>query len=123
MMTNSLHQSMDNNNDNTYSSKPPPYQHKSLKGINWVIFPQNQYVQLWDNIFLCVLVYYCFAIPYTAGVSGGYWMATVPWWFILNMILNAFYVVDTFMLFFRAYYDKDGVSLYIMFIAIKMHMT
>ena len=46
-MTNLLHQIMDNNeNYNSSSSKPPPYQHKSLKGINWVIFPQNQYVQL-----------------------------------------------------------------------------
>jgi len=40
------------------------------------------------------------------------------------MILNAFYVVDTFMLFFRAYYDKDGVSsIPIFIIAIqRVHM-
>jgi len=44
-MTN-LHQINNNENYNNNSSKPPPYQHRSLKGINWVIFPQNQYVQL-----------------------------------------------------------------------------
>ena len=72
------------------NNKPPL--HPSLKGIKYVLFPQDKYVQYWDNTFLCVLIYYCFSIPYTAGVSGGYWMYHYEWWFIVNMILNAFYL-------------------------------
>ena len=72
------------------NNKPPL--HPSLKGIKYVLFPQHKYLQYWDNTFLCVLIYYCFSIPYTAGVSGGYWMYHYEWWFIVNMILNAFYL-------------------------------
>ena len=74
---------MDNNNENynNNSNKPPPYQHKSLKGINWVIFPQNQYVQL-ESPLIIVLFYdvnscvpyevlnWCFIWPYMTYVSS-----------------------------------------------------
>ena len=119
------------------SNKTPKhhYPHPSLKGINYVLFPHDKWVQHWDNFFLCVLFYYCFSIPYTVGVSGGYWMYKNGPWFIANLFLNAVYVgkrvkwycvsswqyfnpleiaalVDTFMQFFRAYYDENGIIVY-----------
>ena len=69
-----------------------PYSHPSLKGIKYVLFPHNRYVQYWDNFFLGVLLYYCFAIPYTVGISGGYWMYRNTAWFIVNMLLNVAYI-------------------------------
>ena len=69
----------ENNNHRSTKNKTSqqPFEHPSLKGIKYVLFPHNKYVQLWENCFLCVLIYYCFAIPYTVGCSGGYWMVHV----------------------------------------------
>ena len=69
----------------------PPLVHPSLRGMKYVIFPRNPYVQHWDNFFLCVLLYYCFSIPYVVGVSGGYRMYANSAWFVVNMLLNVFY--------------------------------
>ena len=46
------------------------------------------------------------------GVSGGYRLYIHPGWFGFNMLLNMIYVTDTFMHFFRAYYDDDGKLVY-----------
>jgi len=91
---------------------PSPPHHPSLEGIDYVLFPHDPCVQIWDNFFLCVLLYYCFAIPYTVGVSGGYWMYHNIGWFFVNMLLNLVYIADTIMQFFKAYYDKDGRIVY-----------
>ena len=69
----------------------PPLVHPSLRGMKYVIFPRNRYIQHWDNFFLCVLLYYCFSIPYVVGVSGGYQMYANRAWIVVNMLLNVFY--------------------------------
>ncbi|KAL7543046.1 hypothetical protein ACHAXR_012355 [Thalassiosira sp. AJA248-18] len=90
----------------------PPYSHPSLKGIKYVLFPHDTYVQHWDNFFLCILLYYCFSIPYTVGISGGYRMYHNTGWFAVNVGTNCPPTVDTFMQFFRAYYTEDGLLVY-----------
>lgn len=81
------------------SRRPRPYPHPSLRGMQYVLFPHNKYVQHWDNFFLCVLLYYCFSIPYTVGVSGGYWMYTNTAWFFVNLVLNVVYVGECAVIF------------------------
>lgn len=63
-------------------------------------------------MFLLLLLYYCFSIPYVIGVSGGYRMYKIKPWLGFNMFLNMLYIIDTFMYFFRAYYDENGKLVY-----------
>eukprot|EP00984_Skeletonema_dohrnii_P031979 scaffold25271_cov86-Skeletonema_dohrnii-CCMP3373.AAC.2 len=89
----------------------PPV-HPTLKGNKWVLYPSNHHVQQWDTMFLIILVYYAFAIPYMIGVSGGYHMIHQTGWLVVNLIINGIYIIDTFMQFFRAYYDDEGMLVY-----------
>ncbi len=33
-------------------------------------------------------------------------------WLLINLIINVIYIMDTFILFFRAYYDDEGILVY-----------
>jgi hypothetical protein len=46
------------------------------------------------------------------GVSGGYLMLKSPGWLVVNLIIGLFYIIDTFMQFFRSYYDDEGILVY-----------
>jgi len=35
-----------------------------------------------------------------------------PGWLVINLIISVIYIIDVFMLFFRAYYDSDGMLVY-----------
>mmetsp|Transcript_494 Transcript_494/g.632 ORF Transcript_494/g.632 Transcript_494/m.632 type:complete len:564 (+) Transcript_494:215-1906(+) len=86
--------------------------HPTLKDNEWVLYPYNHWVQKWDTMFLMILIYYAFAIPYIIGVSGGYHMLHQMGWLVVNFVINALYIIDTFMQFFRAYHDDEGMLVY-----------
>eukprot|EP00956_Cyclotella_meneghiniana_P024715 scaffold50014_cov66-Cyclotella_meneghiniana.AAC.7 len=67
----------------------------SLKGYKYVIFPNSKLY-----------------IPFNLGISAGYLTLTNNWWLGFNLLLNALFVVDTFLAFFRAYRDDHGVLIY-----------
>ena len=46
--------------------------HPSLRGIKFVIFPDNVWGQRWDFIMICAIWYFCFYISFFLGISGGY---------------------------------------------------
>ena len=72
--------------------------HPSLKGIEYVLFPYDPRVQIWDNCFLVALLYYSFAIPYMIGISGGYTMQNSVVWLVINILLNFLFLGETFYL-------------------------
>ena len=37
--------------------------HPSLQGQGYVLYSRGRWVQYWDNMFLLLLLYYCFSIP------------------------------------------------------------
>jgi hypothetical protein len=86
--------------------------HPTLKGNEWVLYPSYKWVQNWDVLFLTVLIYYTFAIPYMIGISGGYYMLHNLGWLIVNLTANVIFIIDMFMHFFRAYYDDEGIIVY-----------
>ena len=112
----------------------------SLKGIKYVIFPENKHAQRWDFVILWSIWYYAFYIPFHFGISGGYYTVYYDGFLVFNMIVNgtflskytiynclfwydgtiifyldptsSLYIVDTFMRFFRAFRDKNGRIVY-----------
>mmetsp|Transcript_5639 Transcript_5639/g.14109 ORF Transcript_5639/g.14109 Transcript_5639/m.14109 type:complete len:550 (-) Transcript_5639:868-2517(-) len=84
----------------------------NLKGIKYVIFPDNRAAQVWDVVMVTVIWYYAFYFPFHFGISGGYFSMYNQPFAILNLIINATFIVDTFLSFFRAYRDKNGRLVY-----------
>ena len=78
-----------------YTSNP------SLKGIKYVIFPENKFAQVWDFIIILAIWYYAFYIPFHLGISGGYYTVYYTWFLVVNMIVNFTFILDTFLAFFR----------------------
>ena len=60
----------------------------SLKGIKYVIFPENKYAQWWDFVMICSIWYYAFYIPFHFGISGGYYTVYSDGFLAFNMIVN-----------------------------------
>mmetsp|Transcript_20538 Transcript_20538/g.44575 ORF Transcript_20538/g.44575 Transcript_20538/m.44575 type:complete len:568 (-) Transcript_20538:1001-2704(-) len=84
----------------------------SLKGIKYVIFPNNRWAQRWDMVMIMAIWYYAFYIPFHFGISAGYFTVYYDGFMIFNIIVNATFLVDTFLSFFRAYRDKNGRIVY-----------
>lgn len=55
---------------NDRKSKPPI--HPSLEGERYVLYPRGRWVQNWDNMFLFLLLYYCFSIPVSRRRRDGF---------------------------------------------------
>ena len=83
-----------------------------LKGLKWVIFPEDRIAQVWDFLMILVIIFYAFYIPFHAGISGGYCLISSRAFFSIVVSMNAVFFIDTFMIFFRAYRDKRGVLIF-----------
>ena len=70
------------------SQKESVVRPKSLKGIRFVIFPENHLVQLWDFIMILVIWYYSFYIPFHICISGGYYAAANQGFTIFTFVVN-----------------------------------
>ena len=46
----------------------------SLKGLRWIIFPDNRVAQVWDLMMIVAIWFYAFALPFQMGISGGYFI-------------------------------------------------
>ena len=79
-----------------------------VKSLKWVIFPDNKWIKRWDLLVLAGLFLLAFILPYQIGVSGGVAILTHVTWLVVNILLNAIFLVDTFLYFFRTYYRPDG---------------
>lgn len=75
---------------------------KSAAKKHRVIFSDNVYIRYWDAFMLTLCILYAFTIPYQLGVSGGAPLIQNFGWFFVQVTLNAFFLVDTFLPFFRA---------------------
>lgn len=82
--------------------------HPSIRGIRFVIFPDNPWIQRWDVLVLCMLLAVALIVPYQVGVSGGVHLLQHPVWFAVNVVINSVFFVDTFVYFFRAYRGQTG---------------
>lgn len=50
--------------------------------------------------------------PVSFSFSGGYHIVHQMGWLVINLVINALYIIDTFMQFFRAYHDHEGMLVY-----------
>ena len=92
----------DNNGESSSITHPSKYNvNPSLKGIKYVIFPENKFAQIWDFIIILAIWYYAFYIPFHFGISGGYYTVYYTWFLVVNMIVNFTFILDTFLAFFR----------------------
>ena len=76
--------------------------------LDRVIFPENKWIKRWDMLVLVALFILMFTLPYQLGVSGGVRILESVGLLVSNVIMNAIFFVDTFLIFFRAYNTKDG---------------
>lgn len=58
---------------------------------------------------LFLLVCLAFIIPFQVGISGGWYLVTQPAWFAINVTINVIFFIDTWLYFYRAYYNKQGI--------------
>lgn len=78
------------------------------KHPKWIIFPTNKWIRWWDGLMLWALFILSFSLPYQIGVSGGYYLIVNDAWFAVTLFMNGIFFVDTFLYFFRSFYDKRG---------------
>ena len=111
----------------TSPSLTPP--DSRIKNLKYVIFPDNRWIQVWDLFMIFAIWNYAFSIPFSFGISRGYYSATSQGYWIYRVIINIGFfgnktysikyysifpqtntlcIVDTFLPFFRAYRDKHG---------------
>ena len=83
-----------------------------LKGIKYVIFPENKFLRVWDTLMILVIIFYTFYIPFHGGISGGYLIVTSRPFFCFVVSMNAIFFIDTFICFFRAYRDEKGLLVF-----------
>lgn len=84
----------------------------TLKGIQYVIFPSNPWIQAWDLLMITSIWYYSFSFPFSVGISAGYYSLSNFGYTIFNVTLNIFFIADTVLGFFRAYRDKNERIVY-----------
>lgn len=83
-----------------------------LKGLKYVIFPDENRAQAWDFLMILVIIFYAFYIPFHAGISSGYLTFTSEAFFGFAASMNAVFFIDTILVFFRAYRDENGVLIF-----------
>ena len=79
--------------------------------MKYTIFPENKWVKRWDILIILELIILLFILPFQLGVSSSVLLDfyRFPGWASFNVFINACFVVDTFLYFFRAYQDpKTG---------------
>ncbi|KAL3817490.1 hypothetical protein ACHAXA_007080 [Cyclostephanos tholiformis] len=79
-----------------------------MKNLKYVIFPENRWIQVWDLFMIFAIWNYAFSIPFSFGISRGYYVAVSKGYWIYRVIINTGFFVDIFLPFFRAYRDKNG---------------
>jgi hypothetical protein len=83
-----------------------------LKGIKYVIFPDEKRAQVWDFLMILVIIFYAFYIPFHAAISSGYLTFTNTPFFVIVVSTNAVFFIDTFLIFLRAYRDENGLLIF-----------
>mmetsp|Transcript_20736 Transcript_20736/g.33787 ORF Transcript_20736/g.33787 Transcript_20736/m.33787 type:complete len:609 (+) Transcript_20736:367-2193(+) len=78
------------------------------KRLKWILYPNNRFLKAWDMLVLFLLFCLSWYLPYQIGVSGGYFLLKSNVWLTINVLINVAFVIDTFLYFFRAYYDDRG---------------
>jgi len=73
-----------------------------------LLMPDSSWMKNWDALMLFLLVQLMFFLPFQLGVSGNYIAFTHVGLQTYNMICSFIFWIDTFLPFFRAYYDKRG---------------
>lgn len=61
---------------------------------------------------ILVIIFYAFYIPFHGGISEGYLTYNNLRFFCFVVSMNAVFVVDTFMVFFRAFHDDNGMLVF-----------
>mmetsp|Transcript_20730 Transcript_20730/g.46032 ORF Transcript_20730/g.46032 Transcript_20730/m.46032 type:complete len:584 (-) Transcript_20730:831-2582(-) len=84
----------------------------SLKGLRWIIFPDNRLAQVWDMVMIMAIWFYAFALPFQIGISGGYFIVYFRSYFAFQVVVNSIFFFDVWLTFFRAFKDKDGKLVY-----------
>lgn len=65
--------------------------HPSLRGYQYVIFPEKKLTQLWDLTIIIFTVYNAFWIPYQFGMSGGYYKLTSNGFVIFSFVVDLWF--------------------------------
>jgi hypothetical protein len=73
---------------NNYYRKNNPH----VKGLKYVIFPNNKKIRWWDFLMILVVLYYAFWIPFHFGVGGGVRVITIFPYFIFHMCIDAIFI-------------------------------
>jgi hypothetical protein len=70
----------------TSPSLTPP--DSRIKNLKYVIFPDNRWIQVWDLFMIFAIWNYAFSIPFSFGISRGYYSATSQGYWIYRVIIN-----------------------------------
>lgn len=81
---------------------------KVIGDIKNVLFPHQKWVKRWDALNLFLLILLLFIIPYQVGVTAGIYLLTNLPWLVVNVLINTVFFIDTFLHFWRAYYNEKG---------------
>jgi hypothetical protein len=75
-----------------------------------IMRPDGRCTRIWDEVQLLLLLYLAVVVPYRIGFNAD----TEPGdpFFVVDVLVDLYFVIDTITGFFRAYYDDDGMLQY-----------
>lgn len=89
---------------------------KQLKAMErCVIKPQGKFIQLWDKVTTCALVFTAFVTPWEVGLlPSGFWepqSISIPL-FTINRIVDSVFLFDIMIQFFIPFRSKEGLWIF-----------
>ena len=78
-------------------------------GDEYVIYPTNSMIVVWDVLTLVLLLAQMWTVPFEVGAYGGrVWEISGLWGLVTHLYLTIYFIIDTFLYFFRAVRDNNG---------------
>jgi hypothetical protein len=85
-----------------------PEDQRLQQRTKWVLYPGSRAMHVWDGLMLLNLLQLSVVLPVQIGVAANYLVAVSLGWAIFEIVTNAIFFVDTWLVFFRAYYNEHG---------------
>lgn len=85
--------------------------HPSLRGYQYVIFPERKSTQLWDLTIILFTVYNAFWIPYQFGMSGGYYKLTSNGFVIFSFVVDLWFFGEALAKILRIYWCMSHLGI------------
>lgn len=73
---------------------------------SYLLYPEDRSKQRWDAIMTLFLIFTCLSTPLFIAFHEDH-REVLTNWELVNLIVDLFFAIDIFVVFFTAFYDDD----------------